>query len=397
MEHMAAPQHRSRVPLPAARPPRRGGRAAASTPASPGTTATRSAEQRAAETGAALFDRSNRSILTVTGADRLTWLHTLTSQHLSELADGAGHRGAGAVPARVTSSTTSSSPNSAGTVYLDTEPGAGAALLGYLDGMRFWSKVEVERRVRRVRAADARRPPGAGHPRARPLPRVVPERGRAVALPDGGLRAAHRVGHRPAVPRGRARRDRVGADRRPARVPAGSWAADALRIPTRRPRWGVDTDDRTIPNEVQWLDTAVHLDKGCYRGQETVARVHNLGRPPRRLVHAEPGRVGRIAARDRRSGHHGRRPGRRPARHRRPAPRGRPDRAGPGQAHRRSRRPRCWPAASTRPSTRRRLRRRTARPRCPRSTGARSARSGGADQVASQLVDTRPASATPPN
>ena len=46
----------------------------------------------------------------------------------------------------------------------------------------------------------------------------------------------------------------------------------------------MDTDDRTIPNEVSWLDTAVHLAKGCYRGQETVARVHNLGRPPRKLV-----------------------------------------------------------------------------------------------------------------
>ena len=46
----------------------------------------------------------------------------------------------------------------------------------------------------------------------------------------------------------------------------------------------MDTDHRTIPNELQWLRTAVHLDKGCYRGQETVARVHNLGRPPRRLV-----------------------------------------------------------------------------------------------------------------
>ena len=52
----------------------------------------------------------------------------------------------------------------------------------------------------------------------------------------------------------------------------------------RRPRFGVDTDHRTIPNELSWLRTAVHLDKGCYRGQETVARVHNLGRPPRRLV-----------------------------------------------------------------------------------------------------------------
>ncbi|WP_278260108.1 hypothetical protein [Nocardioides convexus] len=54
------------------------------------------------------------------------------------------------------------------------------------------------------------------------------------------------------------------------------------------PRFGVDTDERTIPNEVGWIAEqpwgAVHLDKGCYRGQETVARVHNLGKPPRRLT-----------------------------------------------------------------------------------------------------------------
>ena len=50
------------------------------------------------------------------------------------------------------------------------------------------------------------------------------------------------------------------------------------------PRFGVDTDHRTIPNEVGWIGPAVHLDKGCYRGQETVARVHTLGRPPRRLT-----------------------------------------------------------------------------------------------------------------
>jgi folate-binding protein YgfZ len=67
-------------------------------------------------------------------------------------------------------------------------------------------------------------------------------------------------------------------------VPAGLAAYEALRVEARRPRAGVDTDHRTIPNELQWLRTAVHLDKGCYRGQETVARVHNLGRPPRRLV-----------------------------------------------------------------------------------------------------------------
>jgi hypothetical protein len=67
-------------------------------------------------------------------------------------------------------------------------------------------------------------------------------------------------------------------------TPAGIDAFEAARIVVHRPRLGVDTDHRTIPHEVGWLTDAVHLDKGCYRGQETVARVHNLGRPPRRLV-----------------------------------------------------------------------------------------------------------------
>jgi tRNA-modifying protein YgfZ len=67
-------------------------------------------------------------------------------------------------------------------------------------------------------------------------------------------------------------------------VPAGMWAYEALRVEARRPRLGFDTDHRTIPHEIGLIGTAVHLDKGCYRGQETVARVHNLGRPPRRLV-----------------------------------------------------------------------------------------------------------------
>ena len=81
------------------------------------------------------------------------------------------------------------------------------------------------------------------------------------------------------VPRDRARRrtSRV-------RTLVGTWALEALRVAAWRPRLGHETDHRTIPHEVDWLRTAVHLEKGCYRGQETVARVHNLGRPPRRLV-----------------------------------------------------------------------------------------------------------------
>ena len=228
------------------------------------------AEQRAAETGAALFDRSNRDLITVGGDDRLTWLHTLTSQHLSDLADGA-------TTAALVLSPTGHVEHHAvvthhdGTVYLDTEPGAGAALAGYLDGMRFWSKVEVTSTADLViltvagpRAGDVVAAViGSGPSRA--FTRIADD-GIDLVLPRADLGAT------------------AAALRAAGATPAGSWAADALRIPTRRPRWGVDTDDKTIPNEVSWLQTAVHLNKGCYRGQETVARVHNLGRPPRRLV-----------------------------------------------------------------------------------------------------------------
>jgi folate-binding protein YgfZ len=58
---------------------------------------------------------------------------------------------------------------------------------------------------------------------------------------------------------------------------------DALAIGAGRPSL-IDTDEKSLPHESDWLRTAVHLDKGCYRGQETVAKVHNLGHPPRRLT-----------------------------------------------------------------------------------------------------------------
>jgi hypothetical protein len=78
--------------------------------------------------------------------------------------------------------------------------------------------------------------------------------------------------------------DRVAALRAAGAALAGTWAQEALRIAAGRPRFGLDTDHRTIPHEVGWIETAVHLNKGCYRGQETIARVHNIGRPPRRLA-----------------------------------------------------------------------------------------------------------------
>ena len=133
------------------------------------------------------------------------------------------------------------------------------ALVTWLDRMRFMMRVEVLDRT-----AELRRGLVAGLV-GRP----------AGSLEPASIRSAARTCSSP-------RADLPGS--LAERPPAGTWAYEALRIAAGVPRIGLDTDHRTIPNEIGLLGVAVHLDKGCYRGQETVARVHTLGRPPRRLV-----------------------------------------------------------------------------------------------------------------
>lgn len=245
-------------------------------------------EQRRAAEAAVLVDRSDRDVLVVGGPDRLSWLHSLTSQHLEGLDDGA------ATEALVLS------PNGhvehdvvladlAGTTWGDVEAGTGAALVGWLERMRFMLRVEPALVTDAWALLSVVGPGGDAVLAAagRPVPGEV---GTALPLDGGGwARRVPPLGDGTAaavdllVPRGDV--DRV-AD---ALLSAGATLAgldawEALRVEARRPRAGVDTDHRTIPNETSWLTSAVHLAKGCYRGQETVARVHNLGRPPRALV-----------------------------------------------------------------------------------------------------------------
>src|SRR6201998_2926492 len=97
-------------------------------------------EQRAAETDAVLVDRSHRRVLTLTGADRQTWLHSISTQHISELPDGASTQnlsldGQGRVEDHWIQT------ELGGVTYLDTEPWRGRPLLDYLRKMVFWSKV----------------------------------------------------------------------------------------------------------------------------------------------------------------------------------------------------------------------------------------------------------------
>jgi tRNA-modifying protein YgfZ len=209
-------------------------------------------EQRALATGDAIVDLSHRPVVRVSGPDRLSWLHSLTTQHLA------------ALPAGVPAEALILSPHGhvehqlllvddGESTWMHVEPGTAASLVAFLDSMRFLLRVEV---------AD------------------VTDDWAVLVVPKSSDVAGLRHGDEVFV-----RREAVDDVVRSANLAlAGMWAYEALRIEARRPRLGFETDHRTIPHEVGWIESAVHLDKGCYRGQETVARVHNLGRPPRRLV-----------------------------------------------------------------------------------------------------------------
>jgi tRNA-modifying protein YgfZ len=252
-------------------------------------------EQRLLASDAGLVDRSHRGVLAVPGADRLTWLHSLTTQHLSALRAGEGTELLVLSPHGHVEHHAVVTEDGA-TTWLDTEPGATAGLLDFLTKMRFlmrvepadvspdWALLSLVGPRASVPGVALSPPIVAPVPPAKfcsaDVPQAPTTRYASAPLPDGGWVRRMSYGYDLLVPRGSVREtaDRLG-------VPwAGLWAFEALRVADRRPRLGFETDHRTIPAEVGWLAGAVHLDKGCYRGQETVARVHNLGRPPRRLV-----------------------------------------------------------------------------------------------------------------
>ncbi|MFF0814817.1 YgfZ/GcvT domain-containing protein [Rhodococcus sp. NPDC003318] len=248
-------------------------------------------EQRSAERAAAVVDRSNRFVLSVAGAERLSWLHTISSQHVADLPDAASAENLSLdVNGRIEHHFVLTDLDEV--TWIDTEAGYGADLLAFLQKMVFWAKAEPkpapDMAVLSLLGPDVRRPRLLTALGVAELPDVYG----AVALPGGGfLRTMPWPGEHAwdlVVPRDRLPHwwqtlTEAGA------APAGTWAFEALRVAALRPRIGLDTDERTIPHEVRWIGGvrdhgAVHLDKGCYRGQETVARVHNLGKPPRHLV-----------------------------------------------------------------------------------------------------------------
>lgn len=217
-------------------------------------------EAKALDSGKAWADLSHRAVIRVAGVERLTWLHALTTQHLENLEPGLWREALILDPqGRIEQQLFLVDDGEATYIHLDIE--RKDSLLDYLGKMIFRSKVEVAE----VSTSFA----------------ILRAPGKSDLI--GGPFAL--------VPR-----DELEETKRAFSAVAsevGIWVVEAERVAAGRPRIGFETDHKSIPNELGLLNIAVHMNKGCYRGQETVAKVFNLGHPPRRLVllHLDGSRV----------------------------------------------------------------------------------------------------------
>ena len=281
-----------------------------------------SGEQWALEGGRALVRRPDLAVIAVSGADRLTWLTSLASQIVTGLVPGESRELLVLSPeGRVEHWAGASDDGEA--LHLIVERSDLSGFVAFLDSMRFALRVSVAERDVAVFSsvrAGANTPEavaalpghlwtwedpwpgvveggaayfqGERHPGARTpmmfhaVSRQAADEFEAAWLADGaasGAAEAHAAtssappGARSSTP------SPAGGKRRRA----GYLAWEAMRIAAWKPRLGRETDARAIPPEVDWLRSAVHTTKGCYRGQETIARVINLGRPPRRLTYLQ--------------------------------------------------------------------------------------------------------------
>ena len=208
-------------------------------------------EQRALEAGTAWADLSHHNIVAVSGQDRLKWLHDLTTQFVSDLQPGVWMPNM-ILDAKGHIEYQFNLVDDGTTTFLVLDPGYSEQLIEYLTKMKFMLRVDVRDASTEYAVLRA--------------PGTPTEIGGPFAL----------------VPRGEVEEMKKTFGGVATQV--GTWALDAERVAAHRPRIGFETDHKAIPNEIGVLNGAVHMKKGCYRGQETVAKIYNLGNPPRRLV-----------------------------------------------------------------------------------------------------------------
>ncbi|MDF9878756.1 YgfZ/GcvT domain-containing protein [Cellulosimicrobium cellulans] len=242
-------------------------------------------EQRALRTGGAVVDQSHLGVVTVTGPDRLSWLHSITSQDLTNLAPRTSTELLVLSPQGHVEHA-ASVVDDGETTWLVTERSHAADLAAWLDRMKFMLRVEIADATDDWAAlgepVDAEGSEGEPVTWRDPWPRVTGG-GTRYGPPEAEHPGMERPWRLVLVPRAELS-DAVAAREAAGWRLVGTWASEAARVEAWRPRLATEIDHRSIPHETDWLRTSVHLHKGCYRGQETIARVHNLGRPPRRVV-----------------------------------------------------------------------------------------------------------------
>jgi folate-binding protein YgfZ len=237
-------------------------------------------EQRKFLSGDAVIALPHHHVVSISGPDRLTWLDSLSSQFLIGLlphhtVDNLILSPQGRVEHRFLI------VDDGDTSWLLVEPGRVDPLVAWLDKMTFRADVSTTDHSSDMSVFALW---SGGEDRERGVPQgSLVWRDPWPGVEPGGFAysGTDHPGSGFAVTYV-ARAD--GNEMLSGRERVGTWALDAVEIRAGRPSLLGEVDDKTLPHEVDWLRTAVHLNKGCYRGQETVAKVHNLGHPPRRLV-----------------------------------------------------------------------------------------------------------------
>jgi folate-binding protein YgfZ len=230
-------------------------------------------EQRRFVDGFSLVDASHYELIRLTGPDRLVWLDSISSNVFAGISEGETREGLildpqGHVEHQFLLIDDGDGP------WLLVEPGRADALTHWLLSMRFRMQVEIEN-VSEAWAvvASTKKPSFAERTLVDPWPEVAPG---GVAYSAEPHPAENFSLHWSVIPR-----DDLAPEL--SEHWSGTDALDAYLLRATRPTMA-DVDEKTLPHELDWLRTAVHLNKGCYRGQETIAKVHNLGHPPRRAV-----------------------------------------------------------------------------------------------------------------
>lgn len=218
-------------------------------------------EQRMLEEGSAYVERTDQEVLKLSGEDARTWLHALVSQDIVNLGDGDSTEALLLDPQGHIEQQLKVVRNQEDLLVIVSKEKM-QSLIDWLSKMRFRSKVQIEKTDLRVFGLFTKASGSVW------VDSFSSENSFSVSYNSHRKSFPYRelISHNP-----------------PALAKAGLSAYAALRIFAGRPEIA-DVDEKSLPHEYDWLSTAVHLSKGCYRGQESVAKVHNLGHPPRRLA-----------------------------------------------------------------------------------------------------------------